>query len=50
MGHLIIALDDNFSGMRLHIDLSVSRGMNFCPMNLLSVSLLIKAGAVVHLW
>ena len=48
MGHLVIAVEDPSSGVRHHIDLGVSHGMNSCPMNLLSVSLLIKAGAVVH--
>jgi len=48
MGHLIIAVLDPVTDQRYHIDLGLSHGMASCPMNLLSVSLLIKAGAVVH--
>ena len=48
MGHLVIAVLDPSSGISYHIDLGLAHGMASCPMNLLSVSLLIKAGAVVH--
>ena len=48
MGHLIIAVEDPITGYKHHIDLGVGHGMKSCPMNLLSVSLLIKAGAIVH--
>ena len=48
MGHLVIAVEDPLTGMKYHIDLGVGHGMHSCPMNLLSVSLLIKAGAIVH--
>ena len=48
MGHLIIAVEDPTSGVKYHIDLGQSHGMKSCPMNLISVSLLIKVGAIVH--
>ena len=48
MGHLIIAVLDPATDQRYHIDLGLSHGMASCPMNLLSVSLLVNAGAVVQ--
>jgi len=48
MGKLIITVQDPKSLERFTIDLGVAHAMDNCPMNLLSVSLLIKAGATVH--
>ena len=48
MGKLIITVQDPASLERFTIDLGVAHAMDNCPMNLLSVSLLIKAGATVH--
>jgi hypothetical protein len=48
MGKLIIPVQDPVSSERFTIDLGVAHAMDSCPMNLLSVSLLIKAGATVH--
>ena len=46
-GHLIILVQAP-DGTEHHLDLGVAHGMSGCPMNLLSVSLLIKMGAVLH--
>jgi len=48
MGKLIITVQDSVSLEKFTIDLGVAHAMDNCPMNLLSVSLLIKAGATVH--
>jgi hypothetical protein len=48
MGKLIICVQDPVSLERFIIDLGVAHAMDNCPLNLLSVSLLIKAGATVH--
>ena len=48
MGRLIITVQDPVSSERFTIDLGIAHSMDSCPMNLLSVSLLIKAGATVH--
>ena len=47
-GHLIIIVEDN-KGTLFEIDLGVAHGMNQIPVNLLSVSLLLKSGCIVHL-
>jgi hypothetical protein len=46
-GHLVILVQAP-DGTEHHLDLGVAHGMSGCPMNLLSVSLLIKMGAVLH--
>ena len=48
MGKLVIEVQDSVTSERFVIDLGVAHAMDNCPMNLLSVSLLIKAGATVH--
>jgi len=48
MGNLIIRVQDPISLEHFVIDLGVAHAMDNCPLNLLSVSLLIKAGATVH--
>ena len=35
-------------GSQYHIDLGLAHAMRACPLNLLSVSLFLKVGAVVH--
>jgi hypothetical protein len=47
MGHLVICVRDAV-GKEYVIDLGVAHGMRDCPLNILSVSLLMKAGAVMH--
>ena len=46
-GRLILAVEAP-KGISDHLDLGVAHGMTSCPMNLLSVSLLIKMGATLH--
>ena len=46
-GHLLIAVEAP-GGSRYTLDLGPAHAMNSCPMNLISVSLLIKVGAIVH--
>ena len=48
VGHLIIRVQDPVSGQVYFVDLGKAYGMKSVPLNLLSVSMLIKAGAVVH--
>jgi len=48
-GRLVIKVEDPKSLESYHIDLGEAHGMKACPMNLLSISLLLKIGAVVHL-
>ena len=48
VGHLIIRVQDPASGHVYFVDLGKAYGMKSVPLNLLSVSMLIKAGAVVH--
>ena len=47
-GHLIMAVRDPRTGMVYHVDLGLAHGMAGCPLNLLSVSLLLKVGAIAH--
>ena len=47
-GHLIIAVEDSSTGETYRIDLGEAHGMRECPVNLLSISLLLKAGCAVH--
>ena len=47
-GHLIVCVEDPLSGYRYNIDLGQAHAMQDCPMNLLSVSLLLQVGASVH--
>ena len=47
-GHLVIRVQDPASGQVYFVDLGKAYGMKSVPLNLLSVSMLIKAGAVVH--
>ena len=49
MGDLTIAVVDPVTALRYDINLGRAHAMGGCPMNLLSVSLLIKVGAIVHL-
>jgi hypothetical protein len=46
-GHLVLLIASP-DGTQYHLDLGVAHGMAGCPMNLLSVSLLIKMGASLH--
>ena len=46
-GHLVLLIQAP-DGSEHHLDLGVAHGMAGCPMNLLSVSLLIQMGAVLH--
>jgi hypothetical protein len=48
MGHLVVALQDPASGSFYYVDFGVAHGINSCPLNLLSLPLLFKAGAVAH--
>ena len=47
-GHLILAIIDVTTGDKYRVDLGDAHGMQACPVNLLSVSLLIQSGAAVH--
>ena len=47
-GHLVIVVQDDL-GVLYKIDLGLAHGMSNVPVNLLSVSLLIKSGCIVHL-
>jgi len=47
-GHLVICVEDPISGFRYNIDLGQAHAMKACPMNLLSVSLLLQVGPSVH--
>ncbi len=47
-GHLILSIIDITSGDKYRVDLGEAHGMQACPVNLLSVSLLIQSGAAVH--
>ena len=47
-GHLLICVRDPHSGAQYLIDLGIAHGMKDCPLNILSVALLMKAGAVIH--
>ena len=50
-GHLLICVRDpskDAESANYIIDLGVAHGMRDCPLNILSVALLMKAGAVVH--
>ena len=49
MGNLTAAVVDPVTALRYDINLGRAHAMGGCPMNLLSVSLLIKVGAIVHL-
>ena len=46
-GHLVVVTEAP-TGERFQIDLGRAHAMRACPMNLLSVSLLIQIGAIVH--
>ena len=46
-GHLVICVEDSL-GIRHHIDCGIAHGVSTCPLNLLSVALLIKQGAICH--
>ena len=46
-GHLLIAVEAP-DGSRYTLDLGPAHAMSLCPLNLVSVSLLIKVGAIVH--
>jgi len=47
-GHLVIVVQDDH-GKLYKIDLGLAHGMSKVPVNLLSVSLLLKSGCIVHL-
>jgi hypothetical protein len=49
-GHLLICVRDSAldSNVNYVIDLGIAHGMRDCPLNILSVALLMKAGAVMH--
>ena len=47
-GHLVIVVQDE-RGEMYKIDLGLAHGMSSVPVNLLSVSLLMKSGCIVHL-
>ena len=46
-GQFILSLQGP-SGKIYHVDLGTAHGMKNCPMNLLSLSLLVKKGAIIH--
>ena len=47
-GHFVIVVEDN-EGKMFQIDLGLTHGMAQIPVNLLSVSLLLRSGCIVHL-
>jgi len=47
-GHLVIVVEDD-DGKKHNIDLGIAHGMEQVPVNLLSVSLLLRSGCIVHL-
>ena len=47
-GHLVIVVEDD-NGNKHNIDLGIAQGMEQVPVNLLSVSLLLRSGCIVHL-
>ena len=47
-GHLVIVVEDD-GGNKHNIDLGIAHGMEQVPVNLLSVSLLLRSGCIVHL-
>ena len=47
-GHLVIVVEDG-NGNKHNIDLGIAQGMGQVPVNLLSVSLLLRSGCIVHL-
>ena len=48
MGHVVLRIQDPASGTVYHVDLGPAHGMRGCPLNLLSMSLLMDVGAVAH--
>jgi len=48
MGRLLISVEDPVTMKKYVIDMGRAHGMKSCPVNILSVSLLIKVGAIVH--
>jgi hypothetical protein len=48
MGRLLISVEDPSTLKKYVIDMGRAHGMKNCPVNILSVSLLIKVGAIVH--
>ena len=48
MGRLLISVEDPSTLKNYVIDMGRAHGMKNCPVNILSVSLLIKVGAIVH--
>jgi len=46
-GHLVV-MAESPDGSQHHIDLGLAHAMRACPLNLLSVSLLLQVGAIVH--
>ena len=46
-GHLVVMVESP-DGAQHHIDLGLAHAMRACPLNLLSVSLLLQVGAIVH--
>jgi hypothetical protein len=48
MGRLLISVEDPLTLKKYVIDMGRAHGMKNCPVNILSVSLLIKVGAIVH--
>ena len=47
-GHLVIVVEDD-NGKKHNIDLGIAHGMEQVPVDLLSVSLLLRSGCIVHL-
>jgi len=47
-GRLVLALEDPTTGEKYLVDLGIAHSMKECPVNLLSISLLIEAGSTVH--
>ena len=48
LGHVVLSIQDPASGTVYHVDLGPAHGMRGCPLNLLSLSLLMKVGAIAH--
>jgi len=44
-GRLVLALEDPTTGEKYLVDLGIANSMKECPVNLLSISLLIEAGS-----
>jgi hypothetical protein len=47
-GHVVLSLEDPSTGEKYLVDLGMAHSMRECPVNLLSISLLIAQGSTVH--